>query len=83
MACGLVDSVGTSRSYVMLLAGSGRGFGGQISTTGTSGNGDSDVMLLLGRGHGFCGQISSTGTSGSDVMSFEVKFTPQALGIVT
>ena len=68
MACGLVDLVGTSRSYVMLPAGRGRGIWGQISTTGTSGNGYSDVMLPVGRGRGFCGQISTTGTSGNDVM---------------
>ena len=59
---------GNGDSAVMLLAGRGRGFCGQIVTTGTSGNGDSDVMLLVGRGRGFCGQISTTGTSGNGVM---------------
>ena len=34
----------------MLPAGRGRGFCGQIGTTGTSGNRDSDVMLPAGRG---------------------------------
>ena len=58
MACGLVDSVGTSGSYVMLPAGRGRGFCGQIGTTGTSGNGDSDVMLPVGRGVAFAAKLA-------------------------
>ena len=44
---------GNGDSDVMLPAGRGRGFRGQIGTTGTSGNGDSDVMLPAGRRRGF------------------------------
>ena len=44
---------GNGDSDVMLPVGRGRGFCGQIGTTGTSGNGDSDVMLPVGRGRGF------------------------------
>ena len=42
--------MGTGDSDVMLLAGRGRDFCGQIGTTGTSGN---DVMLPAGRRRGF------------------------------
>ena len=44
---------GNGDSDVMLPVGRGRGFCGQIGTTGTSGNGDSDVMLPAGRRRGF------------------------------